>query len=249
MAMRPPILLLASLLLPVSPAFAQVTIDLHALDQLPNARPAVPRNSSPGRRAPNPAASSSVTASRSSAAGTASRSSAPVTASRPGPGSSGSAGQRDAAPTDVTVGSSAPDATLPVGVPPPPASLQASATSAPDPAPAAMTAAAIRVSFPATKADLGTDGTEAIHQLVQGAPTGENTTYNVVAYAAATPDDPSAARRLSLSRALAVRTTLMADGVPSTRIYVRALGSQAGDGPADRADVSVLGSNASSGKP
>ena len=43
MAMRLPILLLASLVLPASPVFAQVTIDLRALDQLPNARSPAPR--------------------------------------------------------------------------------------------------------------------------------------------------------------------------------------------------------------
>ncbi len=108
-------------------------------------------------------------------------------------------------------------------------------------------AAAVRVMFAASQTDLGTDGADVIKQLVGGAPRGENTTFNVVAYAAATPEDPSAARRLSLSRALAVRSALMADGVPSSRIYVRALGGQGGDGPADRADVSVLGSNAPAG--
>jgi hypothetical protein len=72
-----------------------------------------------------------------------------------------------------------------------------------------------------------------------------------VAYAAGTPEDPSTARRLSLARALAVRSALIADGVSSTRIYVRALGAQpggalAGDAPADRVDLSVLGANAPS---
>ena len=58
---------------------------------------------------------------------------------------------------------------------------------------------------------------------------GDSTSFNVVAYAAGTPDDPSTARRLSLSRALAVRSALMADGVGSARIYVRALGAAGGD--------------------
>ena len=44
-------------------------------------------------------------------------------------------------------------------------------------------------------------------------PSGGNTSFNVVAYAAGTPEDPSTARRLSLSRALAVRSALIADGV------------------------------------
>jgi hypothetical protein len=49
------------------------------------------------------------------------------------------------------------------------------------------------------------------------------------------------ARRSSLARGLAVRGALIADGVSSTRIYVRALGSAAGGGPADRVDVTILG--------
>lgn len=98
--------------------------------------------------------------------------------------------------------------------------------------------------FGATQTDLTADGAEVIKQLVSGSPQNDSTTFNVVAYAAPTPEDPSSARRLSLSRALAVRNALMADGIPSSRIYVRALGGQTTDGPADRADVSVLGSNA-----
>ena len=51
------------------------------------------------------------------------------------------------------------------------------------------------------------------------APQTESDSFNVMAYAAGTPEDPSTPRRLSLSRALAVRRVLMADGVASARIY------------------------------
>jgi hypothetical protein len=37
----------------------------------------------------------------------------------------------------------------------------------------------------------------------------------------------------------------MADGVSSTRIFVRALGAATGDEPPDRVDLAVLGGNAS----
>ena len=77
-------------------------------------------------------------------------------------------------------------------------------------------------------------------------PAGDGTSFNVVAYAAGTPGDPSTARRLSLARALAVRSALMANGVGSSRIYVRALGASAGDETPDRVDVAVLGANAAS---
>lgn len=65
----------------------------------------------------------------------------------------------------------------------------------------------------------------------------------MLAYAPGKPDDPSTARRISLSRAMAVRSALVADGVPSARIFVRALGEQYGDGPPDRVDLSVTGAN------
>ncbi len=61
----------------------------------------------------------------------------------------------------------------------------------------------------------------------------------VTAFAAGTPEDPSTPRRLSLARALAARAVLINEGIASTRIYVRALGAAAGDGPADRVDLSA----------
>ena len=67
----------------------------------------------------------------------------------------------------------------------------------------------------------------------------ENTTVRIqlLAYAKASSDGASRARRLSLSRALAVRAYLIEKGVRSTRMDVRALGDKLGDGPADRVDI------------
>jgi outer membrane protein OmpA-like peptidoglycan-associated protein len=59
----------------------------------------------------------------------------------------------------------------------------------------------------------------------------------LVAYAEATDDRESRARRLSLSRALAVRSYLIDAGVRSTRMDVRALGSTAEEGPLNRLDI------------
>lgn len=59
------------------------------------------------------------------------------------------------------------------------------------------------------------------------------------AYASANGASESAARRLSLTRALKVRSHLIRNGVASTRIDVRALGI-AKDGAPDRVDVLVL---------
>ncbi len=59
----------------------------------------------------------------------------------------------------------------------------------------------------------------------------------LLAYAAGDEENASKARRLSLSRALAVRSFLIDQGVRSTRIEVRALGNKVPDGSPDRVDI------------
>jgi hypothetical protein len=65
----------------------------------------------------------------------------------------------------------------------------------------------------------------------------ENMRVQIMAYAAGTDDTESKARRKSLARGLAVRSYLIKAGVRSTRIDVRALGTKADGGPADRVDI------------
>jgi outer membrane protein OmpA-like peptidoglycan-associated protein len=120
--------------------------------------------------------------------------------------------------------------------PPPPAVSDKAATSA------APTVAGLRVTFASGQSDLSPESVSAIKQFTAATPSGE-ASFNVMAYAMGSPDDPSTARRVSLSRAMVVRSALIADGVASSRIYVRALGAQSGDGPADRVDVNVAGSS------
>jgi outer membrane protein OmpA-like peptidoglycan-associated protein len=122
---------------------------------------------------------------------------------------------------------------------PPPPPVSAAATTSAAPIPAGM-----RVSFDAITTDLSPASLAEIKRFAGSVPNAGNVSFNVLAYAAGKPDDASIARRLSLSRALAVRSALMAEGIASTRIYVRALGSQAGDGPPDRVDINLLGANA-----
>ena len=61
----------------------------------------------------------------------------------------------------------------------------------------------------------------------------DNARLQLLAYAAGAENESSKARRLSLSRALAVRSYLIAEGVRSTRIDVRALGNKTEAEPAD----------------
>ena len=62
----------------------------------------------------------------------------------------------------------------------------------------------------------------------------------LVAYAASSDDNPNRARRLSLSRALAVRSYLVEKGVKSTRIDVLSLGNKFKEAPGDRVDLVLL---------
>lgn len=107
----------------------------------------------------------------------------------------------------------------------------------------------LRITFGAGRADLNPDTAGALRTLAHTAQPGTDTAFNVAAFAAGTPDDPSTARRLSLARALAARAVLIGEGVASVRIYVKALGvaspAVAGAAP-DRADVTIIVRPASS---
>ena len=59
----------------------------------------------------------------------------------------------------------------------------------------------------------------------------------LLAFASDSEKSVSRSRRLSLERAVNVRKQLLAAGVDSTRIEVRALGEQSGDGAPDRVDA------------
>jgi len=127
----------------------------------------------------------------------------------------------------------------PSAVRPAPPPVAANAASAPAP-----TASGLTITFGSDQSDLSTASDAAIQKLARAAPNSDTTSFNVLAYAHGDSQDPSTARRLSLSRALAIRSALMAAGVPSTRVYIRALGDQGGKGPPDRADITVMGINA-----
>jgi outer membrane protein OmpA-like peptidoglycan-associated protein len=145
----------------------------------------------------------------------------------------------ESVPNTAAIAPIAPPAPTPGSQPPAPPPVSDTAKTA-----AAPTNSGLRLTFAPGDSDLSPDSSASIKQLTAAAPPGDMTTFNVLAYAPGKADDPSTARRISLSRAMAVRSALVADGVPSARIFVRALGEQFGDGPPDRVDVSVTGTNA-----
>ncbi len=237
--MRSPALLLTCSLVLIGPARAQVTLDLHALDQGQGAKQGQP--ATPNAHKAPPAATRRT--------------------QRPPPHKVGEQQPQ------LSPGASAPlgSATAPVGPPPslpttPPATLALPTivvpppTGKPLPPPTppvsdaaggsvAPTSDGVQVLFTPERADLSPESVASLKSYVDGVARIPSTTFNVVAYAAGPPEDPSTPRRLSLSRALAVRSVLMAEGVASERIYVRALGTSRPSGPPDRVDVTALGTN------
>ncbi|MDR3437997.1 OmpA family protein [Telmatospirillum sp.] len=98
---------------------------------------------------------------------------------------------------------------------------------------------ALSIPFEKDGARLPNDVRASLSQLAERLAADPVLQVQMLAYAEGDEDNASKARRLSLSRALAVRSYLIDQGVRSTRIEVRALGNKVPDGPADRVDILV----------
>jgi outer membrane protein OmpA-like peptidoglycan-associated protein len=113
-------------------------------------------------------------------------------------------------------------------------------------APAAIAAAAgdrTRILFAAGAADLPDAAKAELDALVQRLNANGQARLQLIAHASGTADQANQARRVSLQRALAVRSYLMERGVANTRMDVRALGNRTdgnADDPSDRVDVVML---------
>ena len=217
-------LLIPFLLLSV-PAAAQVTIDPRALDPLaptpvspvrPAPKKPLPKRPPPIHATAHPVPPKSAPPAR------------PATAPVPPPA------VPIAPPPTITL---PPPIVVPMrpAAPATPAPISADAPGTAEPLPGGL-----RLTFGAGRADLNPAGEASLRALVR--PPASGASYSLTSYAAGTPEDPSTARRLSLSRALTVRSVLISAGAASVHIYVRALGPASpgfADGPADRCDVIV----------
>ena len=103
--------------------------------------------------------------------------------------------------------------------------------------PSGTLAGQVRVLFPEDSATLSDDGKSRLAGAAAFLKANPSARVQLLSYAKGSLDNTSRARRLSLSRALAVRAFLIEQGVRSTRMDVRALGDKAPDGPVDRVDV------------
>jgi outer membrane protein OmpA-like peptidoglycan-associated protein len=228
-------LVLAASLLPVpATGWAQTTVNPRALDQLDqppqSAEPAKPKPPArPPRTVPPHAAKTA-----------------------PQPPAADAAAAHAPAPQPPAP----PQVRVPLAPPPPPElppALTVPTRPPLPPTPATVTADApgvvakltdgVRITFGEGRADLNPATEKALRTLAHDAPAGAP--VNVTAFAPGTPEDPSTPRRLALSRALAARSILIAEGITSERIFVKALGAAnpIGDGPADRVDVTIAVTN------
>jgi outer membrane protein OmpA-like peptidoglycan-associated protein len=141
-----------------------------------------------------------------------------------------------------------PPAPAPVKAPPP-MPKAAEAPPAPAPAPTQQAAApanidlkpgqALRIVFEESATKLPAEVEANLGQLAATIRDSKDYRVQLMAYAGAKDLSTSKARRISLSRALAVRSFLIDKGVRSTQIDVRALGSKTAEKPTNRVDVNL----------
>ncbi len=141
--------------------------------------------------------------------------------------------------------------TIPAAPPPPPVFkaplINVPLHPEPPPPPVPVVASAVgavsgidggsRITFGDGSADLNPAGMQALQAFTSRLKADPQARAEIDAYGRGTSDDPSTPRRISLSRGLAARAVLINGGIPSTRIYVRAIGQPPDAGPADRIDI------------
>lgn len=231
----------ALVLLAAVPARAQVTVNTNALDSLP-----APEKVAPHQTTHRATQHRSATQPRRAVvrAESAAQPDLPLPLPPIPPGATS-----PAAPTATAALPVIPPAPPRVPHIPPPVAVPVQPAPPPPPIPVAKDAPGIaetiphgvRVTFGANRTDLNPVTERALAQFATVAKADASVPVNVFAYAKAVPDDPSTPRRLSLSRALAARAVLIAGGIPSPRIYVRAMGgADPGASTPDRVDL-VLG--------
>jgi outer membrane protein OmpA-like peptidoglycan-associated protein len=203
-------------------------------DAAPSSPPSPPLPELPTPAPPPPAPTLPPAATPAPAAPAASANNAAPTGAPPaGPASPGN--NAGAATGDKLAAATPPPAAVPATAPP-----SATVTAA---APSVVTAIGertVRVQFPAGAGDLPDDAKHDLDGLVQKLKSNEQARLQLIAYASGGADEANQARRLSLSRALAVRTYLIAQGVANSRMDVRALGNRSDSAPADRVDIVML---------
>jgi outer membrane protein OmpA-like peptidoglycan-associated protein len=95
----------------------------------------------------------------------------------------------------------------------------------------------LSIEFTGNESNLSAAAQEKLKNIVGQLKDMGDTRIQVRAYAAGEDGSKSSARRISLSRALAVRSFLMDNGIKPNRVDVRALGTETDRSPIDRVDL------------
>ncbi len=103
--------------------------------------------------------------------------------------------------------------------------------------PAVPSKSDLTLTFAGASADLNIDTQQKLDAIIRQMIDAPAMRLQLRSYAAGPDGTKSDARRLSLSRALSVREFLMSHGIDSTRVDVRALGSETDTQPLDRVDA------------
>lgn len=112
---------------------------------------------------------------------------------------------------------------------PPPSAPDSGAASLPD---------RLTIGFNAEESNLSAATEEQLAVLAEGLKAAPENRYVILnSYASGGEEGARMARRVSLTRGLAVRKFLIEEGVSSTRIEVKALGNNVDGGPPDRVDA------------
>ena len=97
----------------------------------------------------------------------------------------------------------------------------------------------VRIPFALNSTEIPSDGRAFLDKLAARLGKEAGLRIQILGYAGSEKSSPSKARRLSLFRALSVRTYLMKKGIRSTRMDVRALGNRVESGAPDRVDAKI----------
>jgi len=98
----------------------------------------------------------------------------------------------------------------------------------------------MRIEFATDSTKLTGAARDLLAGLVTKLKADEKLRLQLLAYAGGGDLAASTARRMSLSRALAVRSYLIDSGIKSSRIDVRALGNKTTEGPPNRVDIDIV---------
>jgi outer membrane protein OmpA-like peptidoglycan-associated protein len=136
-----------------------------------------------------------------------------------------------------------------VAPPPPPPPAPAAKVEAPaaekpvekadDTVKAPAGASALRIVFKPTETAVPLSAKEDISKLVNTLTTNSSDRVTLIAYASNMGEQASTSRRVSLSRALSVRASLIDQGISPLRINVLAEGDKNPSGEPDRVDIFI----------